>query len=502
VLVQTGTQDAIITAQRASGEAHEVAAWCVADGDDDGAISALETGRALTLLSASSGPVIGDYLDRHGQRELASAWRGNSPQPVHVDHPVPDDDRHRVLDWLHQQGALASLLSVPEREEISRALSDLHYDMLVYLVPGDGTHGGRRGGALIVSRGGRVRWISLPKLTIEVGGAVSTYLNAHHTLLDFHARDAAQAWRQSLTAVCEWAWDAAIEPLLPTIQNIHHDRRGRVVLVPVDALCVIPWHAATPAVDHGVSTEDRRHAVDLAVFSYAASAGLLCSAARRPRPDIDGSALLIGDPGGDLPFALAETHALRSAFYPNAEIWGEPPEITDGAATPARLSTELLQSRRTMFHYAGHASVDPSRPGSSALLLGRQHLRAETIMRLGLQQERGLCVCLAACTTHLTRGAFDESLTLSTAFLIAGASTVFGSLWRIKDAGTAIFMFMVHHWLSRGILPADALHRTQLWMLNARRRIPENMPEPLRRELARIDCQDVLNWAAVIHQGS
>src|SRR5262249_44677141 len=144
---------------------------------------------------------------------------------------------------------------------------------------------------------------------------------------------------------------------------------------------------------------------------------------------------------------------------------------TDAAATPARLRSALAHGGHSLFHYAGHATVDAVQPGSSALVLGDQRLRAEGISRL--TPASGYCVCLSACTTHLATDAFDEVFTLSTAFLLGGASTVLGSLWRMKDAGTAVLMFLVHHYLSRGARPVDALHKAQMWMLNADRRIPE-----------------------------
>jgi CHAT domain-containing protein len=138
-------------------------------------------------------------------------------------------------------------------------------------------------------------------------------------------------------------------------------------------------------------------------------------------------------------------------------------------------------------------------PGSSALVLGDQRLRAETISRL--TPAVGYCVCLAACTTHLTTHAFDEVFTLSTAFMLGGATTVLGSLWRLKDAGTAIFMFMIHHHLGRGLRPVDALRRAQTWMLDEGRRVPASMPPALREAITGVDLTDPVTWAGVVHQG-
>ena len=153
----------------------------------------------------------------------------------------------------------------------------------------------------------------------------------------------------------------------------------------------------------------------------------------------------------------------------------------------------------SLVHYSGHAIVDADRPGSSALVMGDQRLRAELISRLTPRQS--YCVCLAACTTHLAADAFDEAFTLSTAFFLGGASTVLGSLWRMKDQGTAVLMFLVHHYLSRGARPVDALHRAQMWMLSPDRRVPESMPATMREILPGLDLANPVLWAGLTHQG-
>jgi len=525
VLLQSGTRDAIATARAAAADANEVATWCLSDGADEEAIAALETGRALTLLAASTASSVAARLDALGERELGALWRRGVPAEGDADAgpaDVPDDVRHRVLDRLGAAGELTRLLQTPDLDKIAATLRELRYDALVYLVPGargSGTDGrprpllasaagGRSGGALIVSAAGRTRWVELPDLSVGPDGMLARYLAAHHARLGGAAEPAElDSWRRSLAELCQWAWDAAIGPLEPSLASIHSDRRARVVLVPVDALSVVPWHAACPAGNRAAVAGDlaaageRRYGLDSVVFSYAASAALLCLAAKRPRPPLDASVLLVGDPGGDLPFAQAETQALRHSLYPAATLWGEPPELTDAPATPARLRAALTGSRCSLFHYAGHAVIDPGHPGSSALVLGGQRLRADSIIRLRSETGLGYCVCLAACTTHLTTQAFDEAFTLATAFLVGGASTVMGSLWRVQDAGTTILMFMVHHHLAAGMRPVDALHRAQLWMINPRRRVPPSMPAELREQIGHLDLADPVMWAGMTHQG-
>ncbi len=516
VLLQSGAHDAISIARAASADAHEVVTWCLADGADDEAVLALETGRGLTVLAAGATGSVGERLEAIGEPALARAWRqsheGGTWEPD--GRPgVPSDVRYRALDRLAASGDLAGLLRPSDRETLAATLRHLGYDALIYLIPegrslaglSAGTQPGRGnvgrpGGALMVTAGSQLRWESLPGLVVGPDSVVSNYLSVHRALLTEGGRPADRgAWRQALESVCQWAWTAVMGPLQPLVAHIHTDRRARVVLVPVDALSVIPWHAAYPADDQQRPYDERRYALDSATFSYAASGTLLSRIAHRSPPAVGPAALLVGDPGGDLPYAQLETQALRDAFYPDATIWGEPPSRTDGAATPARVRDALTGQQHSLFHYAGHATVDTTRPGSSALVMGDQRLRADRISRLIPQQN--YCVCLAACTTHLTTEALDEAFTLSTAFLLGGASTVLGSLWRIKDAGTAVLTFMVHYYLSRGHRPADALHRAQLWMLNRSRRIPDSMPAAMRAALPGLDLTDPVAWAALTHQG-
>ena len=270
VLLQSGTQDAIITARAAASDSHEVVTWCLADGADDEAITALETGRALTLLAAGAAAPVSDRLEAIGERELAQAWRRS--QDAAERKPaggttVPPDARHRVLDRLAASGDLAGVLQPPDREGLAATLQELGYDALIYLIPqgrtsateptggqslrGGGT--GRPGGALMITDGGHLHWQDLPELTVGPGSVVGEYLSAHHALLaPGGTPDDRYAWREALEQVCQWGWAAAIEPLQPTLAHIHPDRRARVVLVAV-ARCAGPLACRLPRQQPGLA---------------------------------------------------------------------------------------------------------------------------------------------------------------------------------------------------------------------------------------------------------
>jgi CHAT domain-containing protein len=113
----------------------------------------------------------------------------------------------------------------------------------------------------------------------------------------------------------------------------------------------------------------------------------------------------------------------------------------------------------------------------------------------------GLVVC-DSCVTDVASAAQDEALTLSTAFLAAGAVGVIGTRWPVEDLSTAVMMFMFHHFLHEGFPePADALRQAALWMLDPQRTAPPRMPPELARQVDSPELADPGAWAAFVHHG-
>ncbi len=484
VLLQAGTADAATAARDASADAVEVARWCIADGDHSGAAAALDSGRCLMLYAGTVAMDIPTRLRGLDRHDLLRRWDRD---------PDDADLRQEVLTALTggplSEASVPELLDPPPAEEVRRALLELHADVLVYLLPGGDTG---LGGAVLVPSGDRPYHLTLPRLT-EATGAVERHVklmaarDAGET--DGMAPEADQGWREALEALCEWAWTAAVGPLLAELRRWRLGRPARVVLVPMGRLAAVPWHAAR---DHNGS-----RAVEQAVFSYAPSARLLCQNAWRPSVPVDAGGLVIGDPTGDLPDARAEAEAIRAAFYPEADLLG------DTAASPAAVMAWLRRTEgsRSVLHLACHGRVTDGVDGSYLLLAGGERLPARQILETRKGGTIGV-VALAACTTNVPSGAYDEAFSLSTAFLAAGARTVFGSLWPVPDGATSVLMFLVHHYLATDRMrPADALHRAQLWMLDPDRTPPPTMPPHLAARVAALADDDVASWAGFTHQG-
>jgi CHAT domain-containing protein len=482
VLLQAGTADATAAARHAADEAKQVARWCLADGDPAGAATALDAGRCLMLYAATVTMDVPARLRGLRRPDLLSRWQRD---------PTDADLRAEVLTALTgaplSEAAVPDVLDPPSTAEIARSLADLRADVLVYLLPGDDQGPGCA--VLVPAEGhgtGRPAHLTLPRLT--VGDQVTRHVDGLGT------RDAGAVggddrvdrdWRGRLDRLCDWSWTAAVGPLLAELERWRIGRAPRLVLVPVGDLAAVPWHAARD--------RDGTRAVEVATFSYAASARLLCQNAERRPVDAPVPVLMVGDPTGDLPDALAEAAAIREAFYPGAGV------LEGAAATPAAVRDWLLAGGGAVLHLACHGAVQSGVDGSHLRLAGGR-LTARDILETRRATAIGL-VALAACTTGVPSGAYDEAFSLATTFLAAGARSVFGSLWPVPDGATSLLMFMAHHYLrAEGKRPVDALNHAQRWMLDPERAVPPTMPAALAARVPQL-TSDVTAWAGFTHQG-
>jgi hypothetical protein len=283
-----------------------------------------------------------------------------------------------------------------------------------------------------------------------------------------------------------------------------------VVLIPAGTLSLVPWHAAQYRPD---GPGPVRYALQDMVISYAASGRQLLEVAGRPALPLESSPVVVGDPTDELTGARQEAQAILSRHYPAGRYLGiEPPGwdwAADGPGTPDEVLSELPAASRpgaSMLHLGCHGVVSGSAPGRSHLLLaGPAELRVDAILRQASGRPPnapGGLVTLAACSSDLSAGEYDEALTPATAFLAAGAVTVVGTRWQVRDDPTTLLMFMFHHLMTRrGCPPRDALRGAQLWMLDPVRIPPPEMPAELAGRARRTMMARVSAWAGFVHQG-
>ncbi|GAA4588347.1 hypothetical protein BJY16_008534 [Actinoplanes octamycinicus] len=497
-LIQSSPAATRSAVRDAARDAIDVARQFLSDGDPAGVLRALDSGRGLALYAATQTAGVAERLDRAGRTGLARRWRaaraGGDPESL------PAALRAEVWSALAETGDTA-LLDPPGLDEIQAALARLDADALVYLVPADGV---QPGFAVLAPATGPPAYLILPFLRVDAEVDVERYLRSLARDLGPAPAPGGDDLVAAVERMCDWAWRAAIGPLieraLPRVAPATARRVPRVVLVPMGELARIPWHAARGG--------DGRYAVQRIAISQAASARMLCHSAARPPIPVSPLGLVVGDPdtGGaarDLPAARLEAFAVQRTFYGGARYVGRLP---DGPVSPSGAGaagevrdwlTDAGPCAGDLLHLACHGVVDTAAGEAYLLLAGGDRLTARD---LADGRDIGLVV-LAACHTGRSVHGYDEAYSLGTTFLAAGARSVLSTQWAIPDGATALLMFVFHHHLvTRGLPPWQALREAQLWMLDpARDR--ELLPAPLRDRLDHADPADLVAWAGFTHWG-
>jgi CHAT domain-containing protein len=498
VLQQPDPTAARAVARTAAEEATELANWLLVDHAPVDALRALDAGRGLMLFAATELRDPCTRLIEAGRPELAERWRTEEQPPVEL--------RQDVLEVLSRD---TGLLDPPALGEIQAALRALEADALIYLVPA-ASGGSKLGWAVIAPAEGSPRYLPLRHLAIEQDADIERYLRAMTTrdleLLGGDGQDTGRTeFVDSVDALCEWAWKAAMGPVVePYLQA---DRIPHLVLIPMGDLARVPWQAAR--------SPDGRYLVEVAL-SQAASARMLCDTAAAEPVRLTPAGLIVADPDtGDraaaLPSARLEAFAIRESFYPSATYVGRLPKGTvsrSGAGTPDDVRAWLRTDGATagaMLHLASHGVMETAlASASSRLVLAGGDLTADELIG-GLGGDTGHPIALAvlaACHTGRSIHGYDEAYSLATMFLAAGVRSVLSTQWSVPDQDTSLLMYMFHHYLvTEHRPPWDALRRAQVWMLDGERAVPDRMPGPVRRVLERSDPKRVVAWAGFVHWG-
>lgn len=100
---------------------------------------------------------------------------------------------------------------------------------------------------------------------------------------------------------------------------------------------------------------------------------------------------------------------------------------------PSRQEVREAIVGKIFAHFACHAKSDESDPSSSALIFNDGPITVGEISQLSIRG--GSLAYLSACHTALSRAPKldDESITLTSAFQVAGYSRVVGTLWSVVD---------------------------------------------------------------------
>ncbi|MFI5642826.1 CHAT domain-containing protein [Streptomyces goshikiensis] len=501
VLLQSGTSHAAENARWVGQRALTVAGWCLGADKPADAVRALEAGRGLALHAATVWTTVPEMLDALGEHALAGEWRtagdalpgtawGAAVAAAGAGPAVRSSRlRRQVLAALEGSPYWKRRRDVPSPARIGAALRAMDRTALVYLLPRTER---QPGAALAITSDGGVRVVRLPELHLAAPELVA-YRHTGNTERDAGGpptQDSAPPPYDpgALGRLCDWAGRAVIEPLLRAIPG-PEGQDPWLIMVPMAELSAVPWHAAR-------LPGSGRYACQEANISYIPSARLLCEVAARPATGMR-QTLVVGDPEQNLPHAGEEADAILKEFYPGGELLGP------GDATPAAVKEWLGRQRGGTLHLACHGAVEMGGQHSSYLRLAdKRRLPAEELTEGSARYEGLELVVLAACRSNVSGHGWDEAYSMATAFLVAGARSVVGSLWPVPDDATSLLMYMTHHYLNKeGQTPGAALRSAQSWMLDPTPVVPPKMPAAMEGRVSRIRESGLVGWAGFTHLG-
>ena len=228
----------------------------------------------------------------------------------------------------------------------------------------------------------------------------------------------------------------------------------RLVVVPHGALHYLPFQALSDA---------RGYLIEHHVLSYAPSAGVALQLARRPQASSN-SFVAFGNPGTDAGLALP---ASEREVQQIGALFNDKKIYIKNEASTAQFRSQA--GKGAILHVAAHAAVDLIDPLQSRILLAPEKddtgfLNARQVYDVDLKNVS--LVTLSACESGLgkiARG--DEIQGFTRAFLSAGASALFVSLWPVADESTEQLMTSLYRDLADGKDAALALQTAQVKVL-------------------------------------
>ncbi|HEX4959400.1 MAG TPA: CHAT domain-containing tetratricopeptide repeat protein [Thermoanaerobaculia bacterium] len=232
-------------------------------------------------------------------------------------------------------------------------------------------------------------------------------------------------------------------------------RHRNLVIVPHGSLHYLPFGALWQPKTGRYLIQDYR-------LTLAPSASVLRFVLKKRNP-FKGRVLVLGDPDGSLPEANKEARAV-AALYGQVPLLGS--EAREIRVHEAAAGLDIL-------HLATHAVLDPLNSHFSRIQLApgggadSTDERADGWLHLheiyNLDLAEANLVVLSACRTSLgEHSAGDEVVSLSRAFLYAGAPAVMTSLWEVDDAASGALLESFYRHLRAGLTTAAALQVAQV----------------------------------------
>ncbi|MEQ9238619.1 CHAT domain-containing protein [Coleofasciculus sp. E2-BRE-01] len=223
-------------------------------------------------------------------------------------------------------------------------------------------------------------------------------------------------------------------------------------------LAALPIPNSSPASKNGAS---RDYFGDKFLLRYTPSCQILKFCHQRRDQDVETlSATQYGtveDATDDLPFASFEGEQI-------ARLHNIPDNLRLKGKTQATVKNyRHLVHQVQVIHSSHHAEFRLDNPLESVLKLADGHITLGQLMTPGWRLPDLFDVFLSCCETGLGLPEItDDSLTLSTGFLCAGARSVVSSLWSVADLATALFSIFYYQQRQQGKNRPEALRQAQI----------------------------------------
>jgi CHAT domain-containing protein/Tfp pilus assembly protein PilF len=238
-----------------------------------------------------------------------------------------------------------------------------------------------------------------------------------------------------------------------------------LIFVPQGILHYLPFAALVSHVAAGESSGIRPHfLIEDYIISHSPSASVLKYFHENNKNSHE-SLLLFAPNISTLPKSEEEVFEIAKLFGENGKYF------LNGEATESQVKSSGWNF--DMIHFATRAHFNKTNPFFSRIELAPSdqddgYLEVHEIFDLNLNAS---FICLSACQTSLGSGYTnlfplgDDFVSLSRAFISAGASSVLASLWEIADLSTAVFMKQFYSYMKK-MDKSEALARTQRDMIN------------------------------------
>jgi CHAT domain-containing protein len=164
---------------------------------------------------------------------------------------------------------------------------------------------------------------------------------------------------------------------------------------------------------------------------------------------------IVEDATEDLPFTRYECETLAKTYQipPTRRLQGKDAKID---------SVKHLLRQVQILHTSHHAASHLNEPLESALQLADGELKLGQLLSPGWRMPDLSDVFTCNCETHFSvTDVTDEILTLSTAFLCAGARSAVSTLWSVEDLASAMLSLFYYEGREAGLSRSLALQKAQ-----------------------------------------